>query len=104
MPNTVRAKKDGLVTTAIINQPEVKSACKVGAVHKLYIAFQTFDTEPDAKIAMQKGPTVRRPRLIGQSQAIDIMLTARVAVADKAYHIGLTNRLVLKGEARHTAE
>jgi len=32
------------------------------------------------------------------------MLTARVADADEAYHIGLTNRLVLKREARHTAE
>ncbi len=56
MPNTVRAKKDDLVTTAIINQPKVKSACRVEAVHKLHIAFQTFDTEPDAKIAMLTGP------------------------------------------------
>ena len=56
MPNTVRAKKDGLVTTVIINQPEVKNACKVEAVHKLHSAFQTFDTEPDAKIAMLTGP------------------------------------------------
>ena len=56
MPNTVRAKKDGLVTTVIINQPEVKKACKVEAVHKLHSAFQTFDTKPDAKIAMLTGP------------------------------------------------
>ena len=44
MPNTVRAKKDGLVTTVIINQLEVKKACKFEAVHKLHCPFQTFDT------------------------------------------------------------
>lgn len=50
------------------------------------------------------GGTVRLPRLIGQSRALDMILTGRPVGADEALSFGLANRIVKKGEARAAAE
>ncbi len=49
------------------------------------------------------GGTVRLPRLVGQSHALDLILTGRGVSGEEALRMGLANRLVDKGDALEAA-
>ena len=54
-------------------------------------------------VPLVDGGTVRLPRLIGQSHAMDMILTGRPVGAEEARLMGLANRVVPTGEGRTAA-
>ena len=55
-------------------------------------------------VPLVDGGTVRLPRLVGVSRALDLILTGRPLAAAEAEAMGIANRVVPEGESRAAAE
>jgi enoyl-CoA hydratase len=61
---------------------------------------------PEVKLGIIPGygGTVRLPRIVGRGRALELILTGEMIPAQRAYEIGLVNRVVPAGEVRAAAE
>lgn len=109
------AGEDGGVTQRMLSKPVIAAVSGHAVAAGLALAVWCDLRVADATAVfgvfcrryggpMPNGCTVRLPRLIGQSRALDMMLTGRAVDASEAYAIGLANRVVPAGAARSEAE
>lgn len=116
-PNRVEPEGDGPLgpTRMILSKPVIASIAGHAVAGGLELALfcDLRVVEEDAilgvfcrrfGVPLIDGGTVRLPRLIGLSRALDLILTGRPVTADEALLMGLANRVVPKGKARESAE
>ncbi|HWF55733.1 MAG TPA: crotonase/enoyl-CoA hydratase family protein [Solirubrobacteraceae bacterium] len=115
--NVVRTNGDGPMgpTRMRLSKPVIAAIAGHAVAGGLELALwcDLRVAEPDAVLGvfcrrwgvpLIDGGTVRLPRLIGASRAMDLILTGRAVDAQEALAIGLVNRVVGPGESRPAAE
>ncbi|MGB5324703.1 MAG: crotonase/enoyl-CoA hydratase family protein [Pseudomonadales bacterium] len=115
--NSLQAGGDGPMgpTRMLLNKPVIAAVSGYAVAGGLELALwcDLRVVEEDATfgvycrrfgVPLVDGGTVRLPRLIGMSRALDMILTGRAVKADEALQIGLANRVVPSGSARSAAE
>src|SRR6204780_3746134 len=106
----VRVERSGPVSTVVLHRP---AGCTVAVGRELALWCDLRIADETAVfgvfcrrwgVPLIDGGTVRLPRLIGKSRAMDMILTGRPVDAAEAAAIGLANRLVPAGQALVAAQ
>jgi len=116
-PNRVAPDGDGPMgpTRLVLNKPVIAAISGFAVAGGLELAVWCDLRVAEASatlgvfcrrfgVPLIDGGTVRLPRLIGQSHALDLILTGRAVGASEAHAMGLVNRVVPDGQARQAAE
>ena len=116
-PNRVAPDGDGAMgpTRLLLDKPVIAAVSGYAVAGGLELALwcDLRVVEEDATfgvfcrrwgVPLIDGGTVRLPRLIGLSRALDLILTGRPVGAEEALQIGLANRVVPCGASRAAAE
>jgi enoyl-CoA hydratase len=111
-PNRVAADGDGPMgpTRMVLGKPVIAAiaghAVAGGLELALWCDLRVADEDAVLGVFCRRfgvplidGGTIRLPRLIGLSRALDLILTGRPVRADEALAIGLVNRVVPRGES-----
>jgi len=117
MGNRVEEQGDGPMgpTRMFLSKPVIAAVAGYAVAGGLELALwcDLRIVEPDTifgvfcrrwGVPLLDGGTVRLPRLIGLSNALDMILTGRPVHAEEALSMGLANRVVAQGTARQEAE
>ena len=115
-PNRIEPDGDGPMgpTRMILSKPVIAAIAGYAVAGGLELALwcDLRVMEEDAVLGvfcrrwgvpLVDGGTVRLPRLIGLSRALDLILTGRPVEAGEALQMGMVNRVVPTGKARQTA-
>ncbi|MFX1320187.1 MAG: crotonase/enoyl-CoA hydratase family protein [Promethearchaeota archaeon] len=103
-PTRMRLSKPVIAAVAgyaVAGGLELALWCDIRVVEKNTI-FGVFNRR--FGVPLVDGGTVRLPRLIGLSRAMDMILTGRPITAEEAYSWGLANKIVEEGQSRQEAE
>jgi len=103
-PTRMRSSKPVIAAVAgyaVAGGLELALWCDLRVVEKSAI-FGVFNRR--FGVPLVDGGTVRLPRLIGLSRALDMILTGRPINAEEAFLWGLANRIVEDGQSRQEAE
>jgi enoyl-CoA hydratase len=116
-PNRVAPEGDGAMgpTRMVLDKPVIAAVSGFAVAGGLELALwcDLRVVEEDAVfgvfcrrwgVPLIDGGTVRLPRLIGLSRALDLILTGRPVQAQEALQMGLANRVVPRGASRAAAE
>ncbi len=116
-PNALEASGDGPMgpTRMLLGKPVIAAIAgyAVGGGMELALWCDLRVMEEDAVLGvfnrrwgvpLVDGGTVRLPRLIGLSRALDLILTGRPVHAQEALAIGLAHRMAPHGQARQVAQ
>jgi enoyl-CoA hydratase len=116
-PNRVEPDGDGPMgpTRMLLSKPVVAAICGHAVAGGLELALwcdlRVADEDAVLGVFCRRwgvplidGGTVRLPRLIGLSRALDLILTGRAVGAREALEMGLVNRVVPAGTCRAAAE
>jgi enoyl-CoA hydratase len=112
-PNRVEPEGDGPMgpTRMRLSKPVIGYAVAGGLELALWCDLRVMEEDAVLGVFCRRwgvplidGGTVRLPRLIGLSRALDIILTGRPVEAAEALQMGLVNRVVPKGKAREAAQ
>jgi enoyl-CoA hydratase len=92
-----RLERCGKPVIAAVNGFALGGGCELAmACHLRVASEQARFGQPEVKLGIGPGygGTVRLPRLVGKSRALELLLTGQMIDAQEAYRIGLVNRVV----------
>lgn len=99
-----RARTKPLI--AALQGPALAGGCEIALACDMIVAStEAFFGLPEVKRALiaVAGGLFRLPRAIGMAQAMEVILTGEPLGADRAYQLGLVNRLASPGQVRDDA-